>query len=43
MMASYDAKNPAALRRLVAGGAVLKPFSQEILSAAFDAASANSA
>jgi len=40
MMASYDAKNPAALRRLVAGGAVLKPFSQEILSAAFDVSQA---
>jgi len=38
MMASYDQKNPAALRSLVANGAVLKPFSQEILSAAFDAA-----
>jgi TRAP-type mannitol/chloroaromatic compound transport system substrate-binding protein len=40
MMASYDAKNPAALKKLVAGGAVLKPFSQEILSAAFDASNA---
>jgi TRAP-type mannitol/chloroaromatic compound transport system substrate-binding protein len=40
MMASYDYKNPAALRRLVAGGAVLRPFSPEILSAAFDAANA---
>jgi len=40
MMASYDAKNPAALRRLVAGGAVLRPFSQEILQAAFDASNA---
>ncbi len=40
MMASYDAKNPAALRRLVAGGAVLKPFSQEVLSAAFDTSAA---
>jgi TRAP-type mannitol/chloroaromatic compound transport system substrate-binding protein len=40
MMASYDQKNPAALRRLVAAGAQLKPFSQEILSAAFDAAKA---
>ena len=40
MMASYDQKNPAALRRLVAGGAELRPFSQEILSACFDAANA---
>jgi TRAP-type mannitol/chloroaromatic compound transport system substrate-binding protein len=38
MMASYDAKNPAALRRLVANGAQLRPFSQEILTAAYDAA-----
>jgi TRAP-type mannitol/chloroaromatic compound transport system substrate-binding protein len=37
MMAKYDADNPAALRRLVAGGAQLRPFSQEILTAAFEA------
>jgi TRAP-type mannitol/chloroaromatic compound transport system substrate-binding protein len=37
MMASYDQKNPAALKRLVAGGAQLRPFNQEILSACFDA------
>ena len=36
-MASYDHKNPAAIKRLVAGGAQLKPFSQEILQAAYDA------
>ena len=40
MLASYDAKNPPALRRLVAGGAELRPFSTEILSACFDAANA---
>jgi TRAP-type mannitol/chloroaromatic compound transport system substrate-binding protein len=40
MMASYDQKNPQALRRLVAGGAELRPFGQDILSAAFDAADA---
>ena len=40
MMASYDQKNPAALRRLVAGGAELKPFSQEVLAACFEAANA---
>ena len=40
MMANYDAKNPAALKSLVANGAVLKPFSQEILKAAFDASNA---
>lgn len=38
MMATYDAKNPAALKRLVAGGATLRPFSQEILAASYDAA-----
>jgi TRAP-type mannitol/chloroaromatic compound transport system substrate-binding protein len=37
MMASYDYKNPGALKRLVANGAVLRPFSQEILEAAFNA------
>jgi TRAP-type mannitol/chloroaromatic compound transport system substrate-binding protein len=40
MMASYDYKNPAALKRLVAGGAQLRPFSQEVLSACFDASNA---
>jgi TRAP-type mannitol/chloroaromatic compound transport system substrate-binding protein len=38
MLAKYDAKNAIALKELVAGGAVLKPFSQEILLAAYDAA-----
>ncbi len=38
MMASYDFKNPAAIRRLVQSGAQLRPFSQEILQAAYDAA-----
>ena len=33
-------QEPGALKRLVAGGAVLRPFSQEILSACFDAANA---
>jgi TRAP-type mannitol/chloroaromatic compound transport system substrate-binding protein len=37
MMASYDYKNPAALRSLVANGAELRPFSQEILEAAYGA------
>jgi TRAP-type mannitol/chloroaromatic compound transport system substrate-binding protein len=37
MMASYDYKNPAALRSLAANGTQLRPFSQEILSACFDA------
>jgi TRAP-type mannitol/chloroaromatic compound transport system substrate-binding protein len=38
MMAKYDAANPAALRRLVAGGAVLRPFPQPVLEACFKAA-----
>jgi TRAP-type mannitol/chloroaromatic compound transport system substrate-binding protein len=37
MQAKYDARNPAALRRLVGGGAQLRPFSQDILEAAFKA------
>ncbi|TCU15837.1 TRAP transporter substrate-binding protein [Rhizobium sullae] len=35
MMAKYDMKNPSALKQLVAEGATLRPFSQEILEAAF--------
>ncbi|MVA95907.1 twin-arginine translocation signal domain-containing protein [Nitratireductor sp. CAU 1489] len=38
MMANYDYKNPAALKRLVQGGAQLRPFSQEILEACYTAA-----
>ena len=38
MLQKYDYKNPAAIRSLVANGAQLRPFSQEILSASFDAA-----
>jgi TRAP-type mannitol/chloroaromatic compound transport system substrate-binding protein len=38
MQAKYDARNPAALRRLVGAGAQLRPFSQEILEAAYKAA-----
>lgn len=33
MLARYDALNPAALKRLVAGGAVLKSFPQPVLEA----------
>jgi TRAP-type mannitol/chloroaromatic compound transport system substrate-binding protein len=40
MMASYDYKNPAALKSLVANGAQLKPLPSDVLSAAFDAAQA---
>jgi TRAP-type mannitol/chloroaromatic compound transport system substrate-binding protein len=38
MQAKYDARNPAALKRLVAGGAQLRPFSPEIMQASFRAA-----
>lgn len=38
MLAKYDSKNPAALKELVASGAKLRPFSEEILTAAFEAA-----
>jgi TRAP-type mannitol/chloroaromatic compound transport system substrate-binding protein len=38
MQAKYDAANPAALRRLVAQGTQLRPFSQEIMEACFKAA-----
>jgi len=38
MLAHYDAVNPGALRRLVAGGAQLRPFSSEIMDACFKAA-----
>ena len=37
MQAKYDAENPAALRRLVAQGAELKPFSRDIMQAAYKA------
>jgi TRAP-type mannitol/chloroaromatic compound transport system substrate-binding protein len=40
MMASYDHKNPTALRSLAANGAKLRPFPQDVMSAAFDAAEA---
>jgi len=37
MLGRYDADNVAALRRLVAGGAQLRPFSKEILDACYKA------
>jgi TRAP-type mannitol/chloroaromatic compound transport system substrate-binding protein len=40
MLASYDWKNPTALKSLVANGAQLRPLPQDVLSAAFDAAKA---
>ena len=38
MMASYDSKNPEALKRLVGSGAVLRPYPQDVMEAAFNAA-----
>ena len=38
MLAKYDARNPAALRRLVGAGAQLRPFPQEIMEASYKAA-----
>ena len=40
MQAKYDAKNPAALKRLVSAGAKLHQFDKSILKAAYDAAMA---
>lgn len=37
MLAEYDYKNPTALKELVGAGAQLRPFSEEIMVAAFDA------
>ena len=37
VQAKYDARNPAALKRLVAGGTLLRPFSQAIMEAALKA------
>ena len=38
VQARYDARNPQALRRLVSGGAQLRPFPQEVMEAALKAA-----
>jgi len=38
MVPKYDAGNPPALKRLIAAGAVLKPFSRPVLQACFDTA-----
>lgn len=37
MLARYDAANPAALRKIVIGGAQLRPFPQDVLEAAYKA------
>lgn len=38
MQSKYDAGNPAALKRLVAGGAQLRPFPQPVMEACYKAA-----
>jgi TRAP-type mannitol/chloroaromatic compound transport system substrate-binding protein len=38
MVAKYDTVNPAAIKRLVAGGTTLKPFSRPVLEACYKAA-----
>ena len=38
MTAKYDAMNPVALKRLAASGAVLKPFSPEVMDGCWKAA-----
>ncbi len=38
MNAKYDVENPAALRRLVAGGAQLRPFPRDVMEACYKAA-----
>ena len=38
MQAKYDARNPAALKKLAASGAKLHPFPQDVLEACFNAA-----
>ena len=37
MQARYDILNPAALRRLVQAGAILRPFSEEVLDGCYKA------
>jgi TRAP-type mannitol/chloroaromatic compound transport system substrate-binding protein len=38
MMAKYDAQNPAALKKLVGGGAVLRPFPKDVMEACYKSA-----
>jgi TRAP-type mannitol/chloroaromatic compound transport system substrate-binding protein len=38
ILATYDHRNPAALKRLAANGAVLRPFPQDVMEACFGAA-----
>jgi TRAP-type mannitol/chloroaromatic compound transport system substrate-binding protein len=38
MVAKYDALNPKAIRKLVAGNAQLRPFPPDVMESAFEAA-----
>lgn len=38
MTARYDAENPGALRKLIAGGAELRPFPRSVMDASYEAA-----
>nr|WP_027132418.1 TRAP transporter substrate-binding protein [Geminicoccus roseus] len=38
MSSKYDAENPAALKRLIAAGTVLRPFPQDVMQAAWEEA-----
>jgi TRAP-type mannitol/chloroaromatic compound transport system substrate-binding protein len=40
VMGKYDSLNPAALKKLVAGGAVLRPYPADVMEACFTAANA---
>jgi len=41
MVAKYDALNPAALKRLLAGGVVLAPFPNDVMAASYKASEEN--
>ena len=38
MLGKYDASNPGAMKRLIAGGAILRPFPHDIMEASYKAA-----
>ncbi|HEY6967224.1 MAG TPA: TRAP transporter substrate-binding protein [Burkholderiales bacterium] len=41
MLAKYDAQNPAALKRLIAGGTILAPFPNDVMAACYKASEEN--
>ena len=41
MVAKYDALNPAALKRLLAGGTILSPFPNDVMAASYKASEEN--